>query len=135
MGLLDGLAGQVMNSLAGNESAPQSGLLEAVGAMLGNAQSGGLAGLLAAFEQQGLGGIVASWVGTGANQAISAEQIRSVLGSGQIQALAGQLGISSEEVSGQLAQFLPQIVDRLTPNGTLPADGAIGGLLNLLKGS
>jgi hypothetical protein len=45
MGLLDGLAGQVMNSLAGNESAPQSGLLEAVGAMLGNAQSGGLAGL------------------------------------------------------------------------------------------
>jgi uncharacterized protein YidB (DUF937 family) len=74
-------------------------------------------------------------VGTGANQAISAEQIRSVLGSGQIQALAGQLGISSEEVSGQLAQFLPQIVDRLTPNGTLPAEGAVGGLLNMLKGS
>ncbi|MFG6449502.1 YidB family protein [Roseateles sp. BYS180W] len=131
MGLFDAIAGQVLGSIAGNGQG--SGLMEAVSGLLAN-HPGGLQGLVSAFEQQGLGGVVSSWIGTGQNLPISAEQIQSVLGSGQIQSLAQSLGFSAQDVSGQLAQLLPQVIDQITPNGALPEGGALEGLLGMLKG-
>ncbi|WP_374316260.1 YidB family protein [Aquabacterium sp.] len=136
MGFFDPIAGQVLNSLsgAGSNNGQQSALIEAIGGLLNN-QQGGLAGLVSAFEQQGLGGIIGSWVGTGQNQAISADQLQSVLGNGQIQAMAEKLGLSPDALSGHLTELLPQVIDKLTPGGNVPEAGALGGLLDLLKGS
>lgn len=93
----------------------------------------GLAGLLRQFEQQGLGSVVQSWVGTGPNQAVSLEQIRNVLGSEQIQQLAARAGLDPDQIAGALAQLLPLIIDQLTPTGQVPQTGdlreSIGRLL------
>ncbi len=81
---------------------------------------GGLGGLLQQFQQNGLGDAAQSWIGTGANLPISADQLTKVLGSDRIADLARQAGLSAEDVSGQLANILPNAVDKLTPNGQLP---------------
>lgn len=127
MGILD-----VLSQFSGG-SHPE-GMLEAVTTMLNDPRTGGLQGLVTTFEKGGMGGVIASWVGTGQNQAISADQLQSVLGSEQVQAIASRLGLNTQEVSGHLAQLLPQLVDKLTPNGAIPdSDGsglgaALGGL-------
>jgi uncharacterized protein YidB (DUF937 family) len=76
----------------------------------------GLEGIVAKFEQGGMGKIVQSWIGTGHNLPISSEQIVAVLGSEQAQNLTHALGIDSS----QLAHALPGLIDHLTPNGQLP---------------
>ena len=88
------------------------------------------AGLVDLFNQKGLGDIVSSWVSTGRNLPISAEQIQAVLGSSQVQALAAKAGIDPAKASAAIAQILPQLVDRCTPNGQLP----VGGILDTLSG-
>jgi uncharacterized protein YidB (DUF937 family) len=139
MGLFDQIAGQVLGSLSGQAGqavgAAHPGVLEAITGLLGNAQSGGLQGLISAFQQQGLGDVVASWVGTGQNLPISADQIQQVLGNAQVQAIAQQVGLPTAQISQMLAQFLPQAVDTVTPGGTVPtgdaaslALGALGSL-------
>lgn len=130
MGLLDGLAGQVLGSLAGTGGgeAQQGGLLAVVGKLIAQ-QPGGLQGLIGAFERNGLGGLAASWVGTGANLPISAEQLQSALGSQQIGSLAASLGFSPQDASAKLASMLPQVVDKLTPAGAVPDEASLGGLL------
>jgi len=89
-----------------------------------NSHPGGVGGLLQAFQQQGLGGVVNSWVGTGANQAVSPEQVQSALGSEQVQEVASKLGVSPQDASSHIAQWLPAIIDHLTPNGQVPAGGS-----------
>ncbi len=114
MGLLDSLESMAMSKLAGSNSE--------AGAILQLIQNhpGGISGLVEAFHTNGLGGLVNSWVGTGENQAVSPAQIQQVLGSGPVQALAQKLGISPEQASSTLSQLLPTVVDKLSPNGTLP---------------
>jgi uncharacterized protein YidB (DUF937 family) len=104
--------------------------LTAVIGMLAQNQ-GGLAGLVQKFEQCGLGNVVGSWIGTGQNLPISADQLRNVLGSDAIGQIAQQLGLSHEEVAGQLSQALPEVVDQATPEGQLPADGGLGSLADI----
>lgn len=128
MGLLDGLAGQVLGSLAGGGEAQQGGLLAVVGKLIAQ-QPVGLQGLIGAFERNGLGGLAASWVGTGANLPISAEQLQSVLGHQQIESVAASLGFSPQDASAKLASMLPQVVDKLTPAGAVPDEASLGGLL------
>ena len=135
MGLFDSITGAV-EALSGS-GANSSGLMKEVGSLINNPQTGGLRGLIKSFEEKGLGGIAASWIGTGHNLPISAEQIQSVLGNEQVAALAQKLGISTQDVSTHLAQLLPQVVDKITPDGSLPAGGggieqALGGLLKTL---
>jgi uncharacterized protein YidB (DUF937 family) len=81
---------------------------------------GGINGLVQAFQSNGLGGVVSSWIGTGANQAITPDQIQQVLGSGAVQAMAQKLGVSPGAAGATLAQLLPTVIDKLTPNGTVP---------------
>jgi uncharacterized protein YidB (DUF937 family) len=135
MGLFDSVAGQVLGSLSNGAGAGgNAGLVQAVTGMLAS-YPGGLPGLVAAFQEKGLGGVVASWIGTGENLPISAEQIQAVLGSEQVQAIAQALGFSPQQAAGKLAEVLPGIVDGLTPGGTLPQGNPLGGLLGgLLKG-
>ncbi|NKI94506.1 YidB family protein [Rhizobacter sp. SG703] len=137
MGLLDSVVGMVtgqsdpMGQGGGNHAA----LIAAVVSMLNaNGSGGGLADLIARFEQGGLGSVIGSWVSTGHNLPISAEQLQSVLGSGQLAQVAEQLGLSHGEAAAQLSRVLPQVVDHLTPNGQLPAD-AEGGDIGSLIGS
>lgn len=135
MGLLDSIAGQVIGALADGVNPQQRGLLEAVAGLITNPQTGGIQGLVNAFQQNGLGSIINSWISTGQNLPISPEQLQSALGNEQIQALAQQLGFSTQDVSGQLANVLPQLIDRLTPNGTVPENDVLGRAAASLIGS
>jgi uncharacterized protein YidB (DUF937 family) len=102
----------------------------------GTAAGGGLADLMARFQQQGMGDVIGSWVSTGQNLPISPDQLGQVLGGDTLGRIASQLGLSPGEVSGQLSQLLPEVVDRLTPHGSVPAGGLgdIGTLLAKLSG-
>lgn len=119
MGLLDSVVG----ALAGGQSGGDNPLLNIVMQLINNPQAGGLGGLVQSFQQGGLGEIVNSWVSSGQNLPISAEQIQAVLGGGKLQDIAAQLGVSPAQASGSLADLLPQVVDKLTPNGQLPEGG------------
>lgn len=131
MGLFD----QVVGALSGNQSGGGNALLETVLQLVNNPQTGGLGGLVQSFQQGGLAEIVNSWVSTGQNLPISAEQIQSVLGNSTLQDLAAKLGMSNEQISGGLAAMLPQVVDQLTPNGEVPQGGdLLAQELDLLKG-
>lgn len=118
MGLLDSVVG----ALAGGQSGGSNGLMDVVMQLINN-QPGGLGGLVQSFQQGGLGEIVNSWVSTGQNLPVSAEQLQAVLGGGAMQDIAAKLGVSPEQASGSLADLLPQVVDKLTPNGQLPEGG------------
>ena len=138
MGLLDSVVGMVtgQSDPMGQGGGNQAALIAAVVSMLNaNGSGGGLNDLIARFEQGGLGSVIGSWVSTGHNLPISAEQLQSVLGSGQLGQIAEQLGLSHGEAAAQLSQVLPQVVDHLTPNGQLPASdeaGDIGSLIGSL---
>ncbi|VVE54924.1 YidB family protein [Pandoraea commovens] len=111
-GLLGGLLGGAQSSAAGAPGAPEGGLL---------GQLGGLGGLAQVLNQGGLGEAVNSWVGTGANQAVNADQVTQALGpGGQLQQLASSAGVSESEAAQELSDLLPKVVNQLTPNGSLP---------------
>ena len=80
----------------------------------------GLGGLLERFQQSGQSDIIKSWVGSGQNTPIAASQLAAVLGPSIIKALAAKSGMSEQDLTSQLSQILPNIVDQLTPNGRLP---------------
>jgi uncharacterized protein YidB (DUF937 family) len=81
---------------------------------------GGLGGLLNKLQQGGLGNVANSWVGSGQNQPVAPGQLGSALGSNIIKMLAQKSGLPEEELTKQLSQVLPGIVDKLTPSGRLP---------------
>jgi len=119
MGLLD----QVVGALAGGDSDGGSALLQAVLQLINNPQTGGLEGIVRSFQQGGLGDIANSWVANGENLPVSGEQVESVLGGSVLRDLAAQLGVSPQQASGGMASVLPQLIDRMTPNGELPQGG------------
>jgi len=122
MGFMDNLKGQFTSALEG-AAGEQGGLLNGVMAMI-NSHPGGLSGLVESFKQQGLGGVVQSWISTGPNQPITAAQIQQVLGNEKLQAFAAAHNIDMNQVSAQLATVLPMVVDKLTPQGTVPPANA-----------
>lgn len=116
MGLFD----QVAGALSGSQSGGNSALLESVMKLVNDPQHGGLQGLIQSFQQGGLGDVVNSWVSTGQNLPVSAEQIQSVLNGSSLGNIAAQLGLNTEQASGSLASMLPQLIDGMTPNGQVP---------------
>lgn len=108
MGLLDGLLG----GAAGSE------MVTVVNSLI--QKHGGIQGIIAQLEQQGLGGTVRSWVGTGANLGITPDQIHQAFGSDTIKQLAARVGMTPEDLAAKLSHVLPQAVDKLTPGGVLP---------------
>ena len=129
MGLLDSILGVVSGKTDGSGGATQ--LIGVLGGLL--TQSGGLQGLANKFAQSGQGNAFQSWVGVGENQPISSDQIQNALGSEQVKALAAKMGIDPAQASNFLADYLPKIVDKLTPAGKIdPAADHQQGLAALL---
>ena len=91
------------------------------GGAAGTVLSGGLNDLLKQFQESGHGEIAKSWVGTGQNQPISPKDLGSALGADQINSLTSEFGLSRDELLEGLSQYLPQVVDHLTPGGQVPA--------------
>jgi len=129
MGLLDSVLGSLSQGGSGSGGNP---LLDTVLSMVNNPDTGGLAGLLQKFQEHGLGDVADSWVSTGKNLPISGDQIQEALGSGALGDIASKLGLSTGDVSSQLAGLLPGVVDKLTPNGQVPDMGSLGDLLGSL---
>jgi uncharacterized protein YidB (DUF937 family) len=136
MRLLDSIVEQVGAALSNNQAqGSQGGLMEMVAHLINNPETGGLNGLVKTFQEKGLSDVIASWVGTGQNQAIAGNQIQQVLDNNQIQHLAQKFGLSPETISSSLADMLPQVIDKLTPNGQLPENNQlVEQSLALLKG-
>jgi uncharacterized protein YidB (DUF937 family) len=142
MGLLDALIGAVGNTAgapggAARADSSSSGLdpqmLMGIVMTLVN-QAGGLQGLLAKLQAGGLGEASQSWVGTGANQPVAPEQLGSALGPDLMAMIARQMGGNTQQASSTMAELLPDLIDRLTPQGQVPADNGLGGLGALLGG-
>lgn len=136
MGLLDSVIGGL---LGGNAAGSPMG--NVLGSLLGGGQGGGFAnqgggyanqgmggglgGLLAQFQNAGLGQIAQSWIGTGQNQPVSPQQLQNVFGQDQVQNMANQAGMQPNDFLSQLSQHLPAAVDGMTPNGRLPDEGTM----------
>lgn len=136
MSLLDSLLG-------GGNQAGGSDLVSLAGKLI--QQAGGVQGLAGMLHQGGLGEAVQSWVGSGANQTVSGDQLNQALQGGGLgsvlQEAAGKLGMDQGQLSGALAQVLPHVVDHLTPDGQVPQGqgggfdiGALAGLAGKLFG-
>ena len=92
------------------------------GGAAGTVLSGGLNDVLKQLHQAGQGDVAKSWVGTGPNKAISPDDLASALGADQVNALSAHSGLSQNDLLEGLSQYLPQVVDHLTPNGRMPTD-------------
>lgn len=129
MGLLDGI-GAALGGLGGGEAqqdGQSSGILQHA-----LASAGGLPAILSQLQQGGLAQVVGSWIGTGANQAVSGEQVQGALPD-LVAQIAGKLGLDTTQVASKLAQSLPGFVDKLSPAGALPeGDGLQSALSGLL---
>jgi uncharacterized protein YidB (DUF937 family) len=130
MGFLDDMLGKAAQGGGGPNSALIDGVL---GMLAGGGQAGGLAGLIQAFQGKGLGEIISSWVGTGQNLPISADQLRHGLGSDVISQLAAKVGLAPDAATSQLAGLLPKLIDQLTPDGKVPEGGLLQQGLDLLR--
>jgi uncharacterized protein YidB (DUF937 family) len=109
MGMFDGLLGGIVGA----------GMVSVVNGII--EKHGGLQGLVGEFERNGLGPTIKSWVGTGPNQQISPDDLRRTLGPQLLQQLSAKSGLSEDELARKLAQVLPQAVDKMTPEGKVPA--------------
>jgi len=108
MGMFDGLLGGIVGA----------GMVSVINGIL--EQHGGLQGVVNQFEQNGLGSTIQSWVGTGANQPISPDDVHRVVGPELLQQLAAKSGLSVQDLAQKLSQVLPHAVDQMTPGGTMP---------------
>ena len=132
MGLFDSVMDAVTSQVQ-----QQGGIGNVLSSLLANnGELGGLNGLVEKFNQVGLGDAVSSWIGRGENQAISGDQLSAALGSDVVTKAASQLGLDPSQLAGQLAQMLPGLIDKLTPNGSAPAGGLgnAGDLMGMLGG-
>jgi uncharacterized protein YidB (DUF937 family) len=115
MGLLDSILSAVSGTQKPSGAGEANPLLGILRGLL--TQSGGLQGLASKFSQSGQGDAFSSWVGMGENQSVSTNQVQEALGSDQIRAIATKMGVDPNLASQFLAEYLPKIVDKLTPAG------------------
>ncbi len=108
MSLLDGLIGGAVGAE----------MITVVNQLI--AKHGGLPGIVSQLQQQGLGPTVSSWIGTGPNQPISADQVHQTFGPELMRELAAKTGLNPQDLAQKLSQVLPQVIDKLTPSGTVP---------------
>jgi uncharacterized protein YidB (DUF937 family) len=135
MGLLDEIKKGV-SELTGSSPAAatggQSGSTALTHSVLDMLSGQGLANLVQSMKEKGLSEVVSSWIGTGQNLPISAAQIQSALGSEKITQLSQKAGISQEDAATNLSKLLPEVVDKLTPNGSVDS-GLLQQGISMLK--
>lgn len=131
MGLFD-----EVKSLAGLGGSAQpeqhAGAVSAVMEYINSPQVGGISGLQQMFQEKGLGSVVSSWIGTGQNLPISADQLQSVLHSGALEQVAAKAGMDPSQLTSMMSTLLPHVVDKLTPNGEVPEGGALSQMMKAL---
>ncbi len=131
-GGLGNILGSVLGGGQQGGGGLNSQLINAAIGMLGNdGQQGGLGGLVAKFQQAGMGDAMNSWVGSGENHAVDGDQMTSALGQDTISDLASKLGMSQGDAAGQLSQILPGLINHLTPGGQAP-EGGLGSGTDLM---
>lgn len=128
MSLLESVIGSLVGG--GTPASPMGNVLSGLlggrsSGVGGTGAGGGLGGLVAQFQQAGLGHIAQSWVGNGANQPVSPQQLRDVFGQDSVDNMASQAGIPSHDFLAQLSQHLPNAVNGMTPDGRLPDEGTM----------
>jgi uncharacterized protein YidB (DUF937 family) len=134
MGLFDEV--MAVTGLSGSPQAQQhAGALSAIMEYVNSPQVGGISGLQKMFQEKGLGGIVSSWIGTGQNLPISADQLQSALHSGALQQVAQKAGIDPSQLTSMMSTLLPHVVDKLTPNGQMPDAGALQQMMKAVAAS
>jgi uncharacterized protein YidB (DUF937 family) len=122
MGIFDEVE-KIGGSLLGEQHA---GALSAVTDYINSPQVGGISGLQKMFQEKGLGGIVGSWIGTGQNLPISADQLNSVLHCDALNQVASKFGIDPNMLQSMMTQVLPHVVDQMTPNGQAASAAGAG---------
>jgi uncharacterized protein YidB (DUF937 family) len=146
--VLSMLANRGASASSGRDAGPAGGLGDILGQMMGRGQrggglsdilgqvlggaggsGGGLGGLLRQFESAGLGDQARSWVSPGQNQPLSPDALGRVFGADGLAAIARQAGLSERETTAGLAQLLPEIIDRATPQGQVPDEDQLAGTL------
>lgn len=140
MGLLDSILGGALGGGAGGQANQGTAALMQLALQLlaGNAgtgerSGGGLMELLQQFQQAGLGAQADSWVSTGQNMPISPEQLMQVFGRGRVEDMAASTGMDVDQVSSGLSDLLPQLIDRVTPQGQVEEAGLQGALADLSR--
>lgn len=131
MSVLDNIDAVADSLLSGSDKQKQ--LTSAALSRISDPATGGLLGLVNTLRQLGLDDVVSSWISTGENKPISSEQVQNALGEGQINQMAQNMGVSHQEVLTGLAGLLPQLIDKLTPDGKLPEGSVLDQGLELLK--
>ena len=130
MGLFDSLLGTLLGGLNNRQ---QSGLMGAVSGLVTN--NGGIEGLLQKFGGHGLGDLMKGWVASGPNPPATAQNVEQVFGAAQLTELATKAGVPVGDISSHIAKLLPQLVDKMTPDGKVPdAHAEQSGLSSLLSG-
>jgi uncharacterized protein YidB (DUF937 family) len=136
LSMLAGGRAQSAAAGAGTRGDPPAGggLGDLLGSVLGGAAGtgGGLGALLERFQRAGFGEQAGSWVGTGANQPLPAAAMSEVFGRDAVAEIARRAGVSDEDASRGLAELLPEVVDRVTPNGDLPAGDKLSASVDAL---
>ena len=117
MGIFDSIIGSVLGGNSANQGAIGSILSSVI------ASQGGVGGLVEKMNQGGLGNVVSSWVGNGANQSVDPHQLGQVLGHDQVDQWSQQTGMPHDQILSQLSKLLPHAVDQMTPGGQVPAEG------------
>src|SRR5215469_4902705 len=112
MGLMDGLLG---GAVGAEMATVVNSLIQ---------QHGGVQGIIAQFEKQGMAGTVRSWVSNEPNQPISPDQVHQVFGNDAISKLAAKVGMNPQDLAQKLSHVLPQAIDKLTPDGQVPPRSA-----------
>ena len=99
------------------------------GGAAGSILSGGLGDLLKQFQEKGQGDTASSWVSNGPNKQIAPGDLASALGADQIESLSSQTGLSRDDLLQGLSQYLPDVINHLTPDGRLPNEHELSGRL------
>jgi uncharacterized protein YidB (DUF937 family) len=128
MAMLAGNSSGSGSSAGARASAGGGGLGDVLGQILGGGggtSRGGLGGLLEQFRRAGFGAQADSWVGTGQNQPVSPEDMGQIFGQGGLSEIARRAGLTEQQASEGLSRILPDVVDRVTPSGEVPADDSL----------
>lgn len=120
----------IQSALGGGEK--KDDLMSSIMELLGG--KGGLQNLISQFDSKGLGDVIGSWVGTGQNKSISPDQLQNVFGSDALSGIASKLGLDVNDLTGQISNLLPGVVDKLTPEGKVPEGDIMSKASDLLGG-
>ena len=124
-------AGMVMKKLGLGDSGAIGNVMES---LIGGGDKMDIGGLVSGLQSKGLGDVAESWLGDGANKAISASQLKDVIGADKISAAAAQLGADEGSLLDSLKDALPQMVDKSSKGGSLlDSVGGVGGLAGMAK--